>query len=581
MYIDRRILGFARSNGAALLGAVSLGALGGVATVVQAWLLAHIISEVFLNGASREEVSTSLILLLAAIAVRSLLGWAADAFSAHAAAGVKHGLRTRVFSHLIDRGPVAVGSERTGELVTTLTEGIEALDAYVARYLPQLALAALIPLTVAIVVLTRDLLSGIVLLLTAPLIPLFMVLIGQLANARAKRQWREMSRLSAFFLDVIQGLTTLKVLGRSREQMGAIRRVSEAFRSSSMEVLRIAFLSALVLELVATLSVAVVAVEIGLRLLSGRLVFEQALFVLLLAPEFYLPLRRLGAHFHAGLSGITAAERIFTLLDATPQQPPMRATQPMPSRPALAFEEVSYAYAAAGPRDSAPRPALHGVSLSIAPGEKVAVVGPSGAGKSTLARLLLRFAEPDRGTLTADGTPAAAISPEDWRRSIAWVPQQGHLFADTVGANILLARPEADDEEVAAAARHALADEFISDMPKGYATQVGEGGTTLSGGQAQRIALARAFLAEAPILVLDEPAADLDPRLQARLDRTLADLLKGRSALIIAHRIPTVLAADRVLVLDNGRVVDQGPHEELLKRCDLYQSLVHSYAGGS
>ena len=581
MYIDRRILSIARNHGSALLGAVSLGALGGVATVVQAWLLAHIISEIFLSGANREIVSTSLALLLFAIAVRSLLGWGADVFAAHAAAGVKHGLRTRVFAHLLDRGPVAVGSERTGELVTTLTEGIEALDAYVSRYLPQLALAALIPLTVAIVVLTRDLLSGIVLLLTAPLIPLFMVLIGNLADARAKRQWREMSRLSAFFLDVIQGLTTLKVLGRSREQVGAIRRVSETFRSSSMAVLRIAFLSALALELVATLSVAVVAVEIGLRLLSGRLAFEQALFVLLLAPEFYLPLRRLGAHFHAGLSGIAAAERVFTLLDAPPQQPPLRATQPMPRRPALAFEEASYAYPATGLRDSAPRSALHGVSLSIAPGEKVAVVGPSGAGKSTLARLLLRFAEPDRGSLTADGTPAAAISPDDWRQTIAWVPQRAHLFADTVGANIRLAHPEADDEEVAAAARQALADEFINDMPKGYDTQVGEGGATLSGGQAQRIALARAFLADAPVLVLDEPAADLDPRLQARLDRTLADLLEGRSALIIAHRIPTVLAADRVLVLDNGRVVDQGPHEELLDRCHLYQRLVHSFAGGS
>jgi ATP-binding cassette subfamily C protein CydD len=578
MQLDRRLLALVHTRRVSLFAAVGFGALGGIAVVAQAWLLAHVIARVFLGGATRTQVATPLMLLLGTIAFRALLSWAADAAAAHAAAGVKHELRDRVFAHLLERGPTAAGRERTGELVTTLTDGIEALDAYIARYLPQLALAALIPLTVAVVVLTRDLLSGVVLLLTAPLIPIFMVLIGRLADVRSRRQWLAMSRLSASFLDTIQGLTTLKVLGQSRAQVAAIRRASETFQFASMEVLRIAFLSALVLELVATLSVAVVAVEIALRLLHGRLDFEQAFFVLLLAPEFYLPLRRLGAEFHAGLAGTTAAQRLFTLAEAPAPARPAIAT-PMPPKPAIELEEVSYAYPGDSRRGSAARPALTSVNLLIEPGEKIAIVGPSGAGKSTLARIVLRFVEPDSGRLMADGVPAEAIDPDDWRRAMAWVPQSPHLFADTVATNIRLARPKSDEIEVAAAARHALAEDFIAELPAGYDTPVGERGAHLSGGQARRIALARAFLADAPLLILDEPTADLDPRLQAELDLALEDLLAGRSALIIAHRVPTVMAADRVVVLDDGRVVDVGPHEELLERCELYRRLVHSYGG--
>ena len=579
MQLDRRLLALVRARTTSLVGAVGFGALGGIAVVVQAWLLAHVIAGVFLDGATRTQVATPLMLLLGAIAMRALLSWAADAAAAHAAAGVKHELRNRVFAHLLERGPIAAGRERTGELVTTLSDGIEALDAYIARYLPQLAMAALIPLTVAVVVLSRDLLSGVVLLLTAPLIPIFMVLIGRLADARSRRQWLAMSRLSASFLDTIQGLTTLKVLGRSRAQIAAIRRASEAFRFATMDVLRIAFLSSLVLELVATLSVAVVAVEIALRLLHGRLDFEQAFFVLLLAPEFYLPLRRLGADFHAGLAGMTAAHRLFALLEAPAPAPPA-ITTPMPASPTIELEEVSYAYPGDGGRGSAARPALTSVNLTIEPGEKLAVVGPSGAGKSTLARVLLRFVEPDSGRLVASGVPAKTIDPGDWRRAMAWVPQRPYLFADTVAANIRFARPEADRIEVAAAARHALAEEFIAELPAGYDTSIGERGALLSGGQARRIALARAFLADAPLLILDEPTADLDPRLQAELDVALEDLLTGRSALIIAHRVPTVIAADRVVVLDGGRVADHGTHVELIERCELYRRLVLSYGGG-
>jgi len=580
MELDRRILGVARSHRLTVAGAVALGALGGVVTVAQAWLLARVVAAVFLGGADRGEVAPSLAWLLVAITLRAGLSWGADAAAARAATGVKHDLRCRVVDRLFERGPVAIRSERSGELVTLLGDGVEALDAYVGAYLPQLALAAVIPLTVAAAVLSRDLLSGVVLVLTAPLIPLFMVLIGRAADARARRQWLDLARMSAFFFDTIQGLTTHKVLGRACRQLEVVGAVGEAFRSSSMAVLRIAFLSALTLELVATLSVAVVAVEIGLRLLGGGMDFAAAFFVLLLAPEFYLPMRRLGAAFHAGTAGLAAASRLFELAaEDSSTGPHPEGRRPMPAHPAIALEEVSFAYPAAGPEGGAPRPALERVSLRLAPGETVAVVGPSGAGKSTLALLVLRLLEPDGGRLTADGVDAAEIALASWRRAVSWIPQHPTLFAGSVAANLRLARPEAGEAALEAALAGARFGDLAEQLPGGLASSVGERGATLSGGQARRIALARALLADAPVLVLDEPAGDLDPRLQEELDASLATVLAGRSALVIAHRLPTALAADRIVVLDRGRVVGEGSHRDLLAGCTIYRSLVESYGG--
>jgi len=576
MHLDRRLLDFARPHHSALALSVAFGWFGGVVTVVQAWLLAHIIAEVFLGGADRAAVAPSLAWLLGAIVLRAVFSWAADAAASRAAAGVKHEIRSRVFASLMDQGPVAAGRRRTGELVTLLTDGVEALDAYIAKYLPHLVLAGVIPLTVAAVVLSRDLLSGVVLVLTAPLIPVFMYLIGRLADALARRQWLDMARLSAFFLDTIQGLATLKILGRAHRQIDAIGRASETFRSSSMAVLRIAFLSALVLELVATLSVAVVAVEIGLRLLAGRLGFESAFFVLLLAPEFYLPLRRLGTAFHSDLAEITASARLFEILDDEVTFAGPAVLEAISGEPVFVIDDVSFAY----PGDNGEsRSALDRLSLTIHPGETIALVGPSGSGKTTLARLLLRFIEPDSGRLSVNEIDSTAIDPNSWRQVMAWVPQHPHLFADTIDANTRLARSEATDDEVMAALRAVRAEEFIAALPDGVATRIGERGAKLSGGQARRLALARAFLADAQIVVLDEPGEDLDPRLRAEIDDSLAALLTGRSALVIAHRLPTVMAADRIVVLDRGRIVDQGSHPELVDRCEVYRGLVQAYGG--
>ncbi|GIV80748.1 MAG: thiol reductant ABC exporter subunit CydD [Anaerolineae bacterium] len=475
-------------------------------------------------------------------------------------------------------GPAYVRDERSGELAHTVTEGIEALHAYVSEYLPQLALAVLVPLAMLAVVFPLDLLSGIVLLLTAPMIPLLMILIGKAANWQSRRQWTQLSRMSAHFLDVLQGLPTLKIFGRSREQAATIAAVSEQFRDATMSVLRVAFLSAFVLEMLATISTAIIAVEIGLRLLYGRMAFDDALFVLILAPEYYLPLRQLGARFHAGVSGVTAAARIFAVLETRPADcapPAVTAPQGVPAPPFdLRFEDVHYAY------DDGDRPALNGLTLHIPAGQTVALVGPSGAGKSTIAHLLLRFImRPPPDASLVNGRDLCDLPADAWRAQIAWVPQLPYLFDGTVADNIRLGRPDASLDAVIHAAQQAGADGFIRALPDGYDTRIGERGARLSGGQAQRLALARAFLRDAPLVILDEATANLDPETEASILAAMEALRRGRTALVIAHRLHTIRDADQIAVLAGGRVVECGPHAALSAQPGPYRQLLLAVEG--
>ncbi len=554
---------------------IACGLTGGVLMVGQAWLLSHIIDRVFLGSAGLSDQQSALLVLLAVGVTRALAIWLGDSAAGRVAAGVQTRLRRRLFEHIMALGPAFTQGERSGELAAAVVQGIDALDAYFSQYLPRLALAALVPLTILIVVFPRDLLSGVVLLVTAPLIPLFMILIGNLADALTRRQYRSLSRMSAHFLDVLQGLTTLKAFGRNRDQVQAIERITGEFREATMGVLRVAFLSALVLEMVGTISTAIVAVEIGLRLLYARMAFVDALFILLLAPEYYLPLRALGASFHAGMSGVAAAGRIFEVLDRP--APPATSTIDLVSVSVMLirFEDVHVAY------EDGTRPALNGVSFTLHPGEKIALVGPSGAGKSTLINLLLRFVDPAAGAIRVDGLPLGSLPPDWWRSQVAWVPQRPYLFNDSAAANIALARPDASADDIRRAADLAHAAEFIEALPQGYETPIGERGARLSGGQAQRIALARAFLKDAPLVLLDEATANLDPALEALIRKSIRRLLADRTALIIAHRLNTVTAANRVIVLDGGRVAQIGSHTELSQVDGPYRRLVAAYGGGS
>jgi len=320
--------------------------------------------------------------------------------------------------------------------------------------------------------------------------------------------------------------------------------------------------------MLATLSVAIVAVEIGLRLLAGGIGFEQALFLLVIAPEFYLPLRALGAKFHAGTEGKAAAERLFAVLDM-PISVEARHVVPLPSNLDIRFEDLHYAYG--------DRPALDGLSFALEAGQRVALVGASGSGKSTTAALLLRFIAPDSGRIRVGDLDLQAIPPDEWRARIGWVSQSPYLFNATIAENIRLSKPEASDDELIAAARAASAHDFIEALPQGYATVCGERGQRLSGGQAQRIAIARAFLRDAPLLILDEATANLDPETEAEIDAAITRLMAGRATLMIAHRLKTVVRADRIVVLEAGRAVEQGTHAALLAASGVYRRLVERY----
>jgi ATP-binding cassette subfamily C protein CydD len=547
---------------------VAAGGLLSILIVVQAHYLSLLIDDVFLKNGSGGW--GWLLALLAVIAGRAVLNWVGDASASKAAGLVKKTLREALLKHILKLGPAYTRGERSGELTNTAMEGVEALDAYYSQYLPQFFLTMLVPLVVVVAVFSADILSGVVLLVTMPILPVFMILIGLQAQAKSQKQFKILSQMSAHFLDVLQGLTTLKLFGRSHHQEETIARVSERYRQRTMGVLRIAFLSALVMEVGATISTAIVAVEIGLRLLYGQIEFQSAFFVLLLAPEFYQPLRTVGQRFHASTSGIAAASRIYEILDTpapgsleteTPAEPKnLPATRP--DSLGLRFEGISFAY----PTADGPRPALESVDFTIERGRKIALAGPSGAGKSTVAQLILRFIRPTAGRIVVEtggqSFPLEEMDAKAWRELVAWVPQNPYLFNDSVLENIRLGKPDASEAEVIAAAKQAHAHEFITGLPQGYATILGERGARLSGGQIQRLSLARAFLRNAPLLVLDEATSNLDLENEALILDALDKLMAGRTVLMIAHRATLLERADRVIRLEAGRVTGDSAVKE-------------------
>jgi len=567
-----RLLNLARSRRLSLVLTILLGWLGGLLTILQAWYLSRVVDAVFLGRQSLPDVWPMLGVLLAAVLLRACVTGGMELSANRVALVVKSDLRSRLMKHLAVLGPAFTGGEQTGELSTTAIEGIEALDAYFSQYLPQVALAAFTPLSILFLVFPLDLLTAIIFLLTAPLIPLFMYLIGKAAESLTHRQYQILSRLSAYLLDVLQGLTTLKMLGQSRGQARNIEQASDRFRDVTLGVLRVTFLSALALELLATLSTAIVAVEIGLRLLKGGMAFQTALFILVLAPDFYQPLRMLGLRFHAGMSGMTAARRVYEILDTPPPAsssyvlrfPSFSSTPPAD----ITFDHISFSY------PSRALQALNNISFEIPHGKTTALVGATGAGKSTIAALLLRFIEPTQGRILVNAAPLAEIHPDAWRAQLAWVPQQPHLFNDTLSANLRLAKPDASRDEMLRAIELAGLDEFIQSLPEKLETSIGEGGSRLSGGQAQRLAIARAFLRDAPFLILDEPTSSLDPALESQLHASIRQLMQGRTTLVIAHRLSTVYQAEQILVLEKGRLAESGTHADLLQRKGPYARMV-------
>ncbi|MCC8480307.1 thiol reductant ABC exporter subunit CydD [Streptomyces globisporus] len=539
--IDPRLLHHARATRLFLAAVVALGLVGALLVIAQAMLIAELVVGGFEDGLTVTELRTPLLLLAAVAVGRALVAWLTELAAHRASAAVKSELRGRLLERATRLGPDWLSGQRTGSLVALATRGIDALDDYFARYLPQLGLAVVVPVAVLARIVTEDWVSAAIIVVTLPLIPLFMILIGWATQTRMDRQWQLLSRLSGHFLDVVAGLPTLKVFGRAKAQAESIRTITSDYRRATLRTLRVAFLSSFALELLATLSVALVAVTIGMRLVHGELDLYTGLVVLILAPEAYLPIRQVGAQYHAAAEGLSAAEEIFAVLEAEPRT---SGTEDAPDTLRLELADVTVRH------EGRAEPSLDAASLTVEPGETVALVGPSGVGKSTLLNVILGFARPDEGQVRVGGRDLADLDPERWRSRIAWVPQRPHLFAGTIAENVRLARPDAGDEAVVAALRDAGAYDFVAALPDGMLTALGEDGAGLSAGQRQRIALARAFLADRPLLLLDEPTASLDGESEAGIVDAVRRLAAGRTVLLVVHRPALLAVADRVVALE-------------------------------
>jgi thiol reductant ABC exporter CydD subunit len=522
---------------------VVIGIASALLVIAQAWLLAEVISAAFAAGRGVAHVRGALEALVCVVVARSLLAWATQVAASRSAAQAKSQLRRSLLRRAATIGRDGLASDRTGELTTLASRGIDALDSYFSLYLPQLCLAVIVPCAVLAVMAYEDWISAAIIAATLPLIPLFMALVGATTSERMDQQFRLLQRLGGHFLDVVAGLPTLKVFGRAKAQIGEVGAITERYRRATMATLRVSFLSSLILELVATISVALVAVEVGLRLMGGALDLRTALFVLVLAPEAYLPLRLLGANYHASAEGVSAAERVFEVLERPEPPRGMRTDVPDPAASGLSVQGLTVA------RPGRAEPVLDGLSLSVAPGEVLAVTGPSGCGKSTLLGVLLGLVAPDGGSVSVGGLALSELDLDAWRARVAWVPQRPRLFSASIAENVRLGRPDASPEELLEAVANAGLLDVIARLPRGLDTALGERGAGLSAGERQRIALARAFLRDASLLLLDEPTANLDGETEEAVLDAVGRLVRGRTTVIAAHRPALVALADHVLPL--------------------------------
>jgi ATP-binding cassette, subfamily C, bacterial CydD len=555
--VDPRLLRHARAARSSLIVTVLLGLAVTGLIVAQAALLARALAAAAF-GTGAAALAGTLLVLLVVVVARGAAAYGGEAAALRAAARVKSQLRRKLIGHCLRLGPAWLGGQQPGQIAAQATRGLDGLDPYFARYLPQLVLSVLVPAAVVVTVTVTDWISGLVIAVTLPLIPLFAAIVGLHTKAQTRRQWRLLAYLSGHFLDVVQGLPTLKAFGRAKFQEQVIATVTSEHRSATMATLRVAFLSALVLELSAALATAVVAVETGLRLLYGHMPYQVALLVLLLTPEAYLPLRAVAAQYHASAEGSAAADSIFQILGTPlPSQatagPVVGPRAPVPDlrSATIRLNDVTVAYPG---RD---RPALGPLSLTIRPGELIMLTGLSGAGKSTLLRLLLAFIEPASGTVRVGGTDLSAAPADCWRAQIAWVPQEPRLFPGSVADNIALGQPGASRTAIEDAARLAGAAAFIEALPHGYDTPLGERAARLSSGQRQQLALARAFLRDAPLLLLDEPTAHLAPAAAAAIRDVIHGPMAGRTVILATHRYLGAARASQVIALSGA-----GPAED-------------------
>ena len=537
--------------------------------VGQAWFFGTLINNfIFLENTLADEMNTISYLTIAII-VRLLAHYIQEAVANRLGSAVKASFREHALEHMFKLG--VQHKERHGDVIHLLTDGLEQVDAYVARYIPQILYAIMIPLIMGIAIVDALPIIGIILIVTVPLIPFFMILIGKQADRLNKEQWERMSFLSGHFLDVLQGITTLKLFGRAKDQIKVIGRLSEEFKDSTLKVLRVAFLSALVLELVSTISTALIAVYLGLTLLDGEIAFFPAFFILLLAPEFYTPFRQLGAAFHTGMAGKTSILKYEDFMNREPSLPVGGTTRLDGSVEHIEIKDLTFTY------KNSDNGVRH-ITLEAKRNAPIMLVGESGAGKSTIAHIVGGFLQAPRGTVTVDGHDICDLNIDWWRQQITYVSQHPHIMKGTL-REVLSFGMDVSDKEILDACKEVQLLDVISRHADGLDAVIGEGGLGLSGGERQRVALARAFLRKGQVLILDEVTAHLDVKTEAIISSAIKRLMDNKIVIIIGHRLQTMHWASTLYVLKHGRIIQQGSYATLLAVDGYFKDLVTSGLG--
>lgn len=540
-----------------------------LAIVGQAWFFGTLINNFIFSENTLHDERYSIIYLGIAIIVRLLAHYIQESVANRLGSAVKATFRERALEHMFKLG--VQHKERHGDVIHMLTDGLEQVDAYVARYIPQILYAIMIPLIMGIAIVDTLPIIGIILIITVPLIPFFMILIGKQADRLNKEQWERMSFLSGHFLDVLQGITTLKLFGRAKDQIKVIGRLSEEFKDSTLRVLRVAFLSALVLELVSTISTALIAVYLGLTLLDGEISFFSAFFILLLAPEFYTPFRQLGAAFHTGMAGKTSILKYEEFMNRQPSLPIGGQSQLKGKVQAIEIKDLTFTY-----EDS--ENGVQHISLVAKRNFPIMLVGESGAGKSTIAHIIGGFLTAPKGSVTIDGLDLCDIDIEWWRQQITYVSQHPHIMKGTL-REVLSFGMDVSDKEILDACKEVQLLDVISRHADGLDAVIGEGGLGLSGGERQRVALARAFLRKGQVLILDEVTAHLDVKTEAIISSAIKRLMDNKIVIIIGHRLQTMHWASTLYVLKHGRIIQQGSYAKLLSVDGYFKDLVTSGLG--
>jgi ATP-binding cassette subfamily C protein CydD len=478
---------------------------------------------------------------------------------------IKANIRSRLLNRLFQLGPAYTELKGNAKLSHLLHQGIDSLEDYYAGYLPVIAYCAVIPLAILIAVFPIDWQSGLILLLTAPMVPFFMILIGHKAQRLNQEHWTKLQRMSSHFLDIIQGLTQLKIFNASRREIAAVKKISDDYGDETMGILKIAFLSSFVLEFLASISIALVAVVLGFRLYYGDVDYVFALWVLLLAPEFYLPFRQLGTQYHAKMAGVNAAEDLIEILN----QPKVNTTLTSSFAPPfkLSLNQACFSY----PERKA---ALNKINLEFSSSGLYAVIGESGSGKSTLIDMILGFVQPSSGDVIINNTQLNRANSEHWLKHCGWISQQAQVFYGSLAFNVAMSDDYQVDRVMKALEKAGLA-LFVKSLEQGLNSIVGEAGAGLSGGQTQRLALARVFYHQPEILILDEPTSHLDQETEQVVTQSISEYAKNHLVIIVAHRLQTVIDAKKIIVLEQGKIIESGTHQALLTLNGYYAQQVN------